>query len=318
MAANAKYPSFDLSDITINPPPEEGFESWLLVADATDAAVRSDVAKVDLDLQDFADRGYAVVENLRADRVLYGKFKVLAAAGFFDFSIIERLLLQLSALWYTSHMQREGATQSQRPVPLSLIAQGTERRQRMYKLARYHVEDHVTEGPRLREITLANDHQQLASQLLVLSEIYKRNQILFALDPHYRSNDEADAATESRAIFRCLGSATTHAVSWSDRSATLYTSILANYTELRSTGTWLLRHTLTDAQQRFPSLTENQAVHTQNITEGVTSANDSVREFSTSSNVTKPISGPVQRNHTDGLKSQETNGKNKAKKKRAA
>lgn len=133
--------SAELQGFSIHAPPEDGAEAWGDVADEVDALARGETARVNLDLQSFADRTGGVLAGLRADDELYARFKRAAVAGLFEFGVIERLARHLPALWYVAHMQQEEEAAAQRAVPEATLDVASERRKRMLKVAKHYLED---------------------------------------------------------------------------------------------------------------------------------------------------------------------------------
>jgi hypothetical protein len=271
MATRTTTAAHALDADSIVPPPEDGEAAWVLVAKSVDEATRGETLKINLDMQEFCDRAYVTITELRANRELYTKFKRLGAAGFFEFAVIERLYLNLPALWYARHMQQEEDATHRRRAPAELIARASERRARMFRIANYHLEHHSEEGALLREIKFSTDHQQLANDLVTLVKMFERHHEAIAADVHFKADDLAGARNDSQDIRRARGRTESSAITWSERCAVLWTRVQRDYVELRATGAWLLRDKPDDARRRFPPMFERASHRTKDAAD---SAND--------------------------------------------
>lgn len=273
MSAPAHNTAAEHQGFSIHAPPEDGAEAWGDVAEEVDALAHGETARVNLDLQSFADRAAGVLAGLRADDELYARFKRAAVAGLFEFAVIDRLARRLPALWYVAHMQQEEETAASRAVPEATLDAATERRKRMLKVAKHYLEEDADEGPRLAAIKLANDHARLANDLVTLAGVYRRHHDVVKGDHFFRADDEAKALADSRAIRAGLGGVP-GGLTWKDRAAALFTLVQRDYQELRVTGTWLLRAKPEEARTRFPPTIERPGQRRSNAEDATRDDND--------------------------------------------
>jgi len=239
------------------PPLEDAANAWRVVADEVDALVHGKTLRVNLDLQAFATRAGGVLTSLLAHDELRVAFERIAAAGFFDPTLLERLGRYLPALWYVAHMQKDEATTTSQALPPELLEAASQRRQRMLKVARHHLDEHPEEKPRLEAIKHGNDRARLANDLVTLAGIYQRHRETLQSDRFYRHDDAPKAMSDSQTIRAGLGKVP-HGPSWRERAEALFTLVSRDYQELRSTGHWLLRAKPEEARTRFPTMVERR------------------------------------------------------------
>ncbi len=173
----------------------------------------------------------------------------------FDQAHVDDLESLALATWHTAVSLRSAtAGRSEAKLPVSLVQEATQIKQRMLELCDYHFGSGPVDGPEIADIKLGTGYTDLAGDLVRLGKLYAKHRDHVKLDPkNYRKTDEADAGRVAHAIFRELGEARNQdQKTWTDLALRAYTLLARVYGEVSAAGSWLWRHE--DAAVRFPSL----------------------------------------------------------------
>lgn len=243
-----------LHQFSMPPASDDGQEQWLLVAARVDGLVHQDVAVVNTDVQEAADRVIALVTAVHDDAALYRRIKMIAAAGEFDFGVFGRLLQHAPALWYARHQQLIEEQSPVAVVPEATVTRAVEVRNRMARLLHYHFEDDAAEATLVATLSSTRERLAMANELLTCADLYARRAEVVRTDRRFVDSDEAEARALSSEIRRSLGEQHADEIRWGDRVAVLWTLVQRDYSELRALGQWLLRARPDAARERFPPL----------------------------------------------------------------
>lgn len=233
---------------------EEGRE-LLAEVEADLAAVDRDAAlTVRLDLKQAADRCLDVSarvtrEGLKAD------FEALPAR-FFDQAALTRLSrLARAGLYAVSASAELESREAEARISVSLLDRAREIKQRMLRVVDYYLGDDALAGPEIASIKEGSGYQDLASDLLRLSRLYRTHEQFLCEDSRrYRSGDERSALEVSDEIVEALrASQSTETARWEDRKRRLAVLLMRDYEELRAAALWIYRREPRKAAH-FPEL----------------------------------------------------------------
>ena len=161
-----------------------------------------------VDIQRAAAIAHSVaVRDNQPDR--RARFERLASAGFYDIELLDQLRTRALATWYARAQQvHVAALSSDARLAESVVRDATEVRARMLRVLEHYYTDDAQVAPTLAVIRRGTGYQDLANDLLALSELYEREDVeaLIKRDPvHYRASDVAAAYGNAQMIFRALG-----------------------------------------------------------------------------------------------------------------
>lgn len=156
------------------------------------------------------------------------------------------------ASWYArSELLAARARARDAQVPLALLEEATETKQRMMKIAEYHLGDDPVAGAEVDSIRLGTGYLDLASDLTRLAVLFETNVETVEQDSkHYRADDVATARRLASGIIETL--AEEDDGEWEDLNARVYTMLRRAYDEIRDTGHYLFRRS--PERNEFPSL----------------------------------------------------------------
>jgi hypothetical protein len=183
------------------------------------------------------------------------RFEELAAKGLFELAILDRLRDVARAARHARRMLLEAsATANAVQVPLALFQEATGQRSRMLKVLDYNCGDDPAAAARLAAIRGGKGHLDLANDLLVLADLYRRHATALAGDRrHYRGEDEELARGLASRVFNALSDAGSPGVGrWAELQSRAWTNLARTYDEVRRAGQFLFYYQ--DPEARFPSL----------------------------------------------------------------
>jgi hypothetical protein len=267
MAARSNPSALDTRAFTIQPVSIDDGSVLQSVLAEVDAAIGAPTAQINLDLQTAADTVIRIIAGLRGDGALYGRYKVLAAAGETDFAALTRLNRNAPALWLAAYRYK-----LEREAPGRLLTEDTlkgyhELRDRLHFVLSYHFGDEEKEGPRLRAVTRSPDHLVLANNLRYLAELAIERADELAHDRKLDPHDVQRALAGSTDVRVALGAKEVPEVRWLDRAAVLWTRVQHDYAELAYIGRFLLRARPEEAGRRFPSLVRSRGRRRDDVAE---------------------------------------------------
>lgn len=185
-------------------------------------------------------------------------FERLAASGFYDITLLARLLLLSLAAWFV----RERQVSSQRrashaSVPEELVQQGQAKRATMVRVLGFWL-GHVPEVASMLEFVRAgNGHQALAVDLRELARAYQRPDFRAAVtpgSPGYDPADDENALAIAETIIDHLGlGSQTEVELWSARSDRVWTLMRRDYQEHCEKGMMIFKGR-EDVSVTYPSL----------------------------------------------------------------
>lgn len=151
------------------------------------------------------------------------------------------------AMLYFLLQSRSAATHStSAKLPLELVEEAMEVRNRMLALGKYHFRDHPKIGPELADIARGFGYPDVADDLPRLGNIYKMPELkpIIEADPtNYRPTDMADAFRLSARIHEELGAQVNREVKdLQAKTAKAWTLLCRTWDEVRAAGQFLYRH----------------------------------------------------------------------------
>jgi hypothetical protein len=183
------------------------------------------------------------------------RFEELAAKGFLELARFDGLADAARAARHARRMLVDAsAAASALQVPVALFQEATAQRTRMLKVLDYNCGDDPAVAARLAAIRGGKGHLDLANDLLVLAELYRRHGGALVEDRrHYRGEDEALARSIAARVFAALSDAGSPGVGrWAELQSRSWTHLARCYDEVRRAGFFLFYYQ--DGEARFPSL----------------------------------------------------------------
>ena len=190
-----------------------------------------------------------------AVREIRARFEELAQKGLFELARLDSLPDAARAARHARRMLVEAsAAASALQVPIALFQEATAQRTKMLKVLDYNCGDDPAVAARLAAIRGGKGHLDLANDLLVLAELYRRHGASLTEDRrHYRADDEALARTLASRVFAALSDAGSPGVGrWAELQSRTWTHLARSYDEVRRAGQFLFYYQ--DGDARFPSL----------------------------------------------------------------
>jgi hypothetical protein len=173
----------------------------------------------------------------------------------FDPALLELLEPAARAAMYARReQQRDEVDLSNARVPLALVEEGAELKQRMFRVAEYHLADHPTAGKMLEVVRPGSGHQDTANDLMSLAQLYRDHRDVMAGDvAHFHLEDADEAEKIGDAIFRELGMTRDGKPRpKSDLAVRAWTHMFLAYEEVAAAGRWLFRKE--NGEAMFPPL----------------------------------------------------------------
>lgn len=151
---------------------------------------------VSVDCQVSCAIALGVVQHAQAEP-LRSRLKNLSKSGEFNDACVDELPIAARAAWYARHRYLlDEAAKTEAKVSLALLDQASALKSRMLRCAEYHLSAHPSEAPVLAAIRVGSGYQDLANDLLALSELYKRQKAELSHDKrNYGAQDAAQAKT---------------------------------------------------------------------------------------------------------------------------
>ena len=211
------------------------------------------VTTLQVDLQRVAIKTAAIGRFIR-EPAIRKRFASLPAAEFQQ-AHVEDVLVLAQAAWHAGVEQRVAlAASSEAKLPVSLVNEATQVKQRMLRLVTYHFAEDPVDGAEIASIVQGTGYDDLASDLVRLARLYKKHGAAVKRDPkNYVASDATDARKLAQHIVDLLGEARNQEQkSWNDLVNRLWTVLSEVYAEVSAAGRWLFRHD--DPEGRFPSL----------------------------------------------------------------
>jgi len=124
----------------------------------------------------------------------------------FDIRHLDRLSDLGWAAWYANARYNELLSRkTKRVVPPDLVQRVRVRKQRMLRVAQYHLQDDPIASVSLRAIGKSRSYVQIASDLTVLSRLYNDHKEQIAGDSKwYREADAREAEEDAAALLCCV------------------------------------------------------------------------------------------------------------------
>ncbi len=239
-------------------PLNETAAAWASVQGEAESLAEDVVDSPRVDLQLAAGVTRRVAQDILGDAKLLARFDAQVQAREIEPGLLQRLLTLSDAAWHARQQQRVSDATSSASNTRTVITQAAEVRARMQDLAEYHFGKDPLEASRVAQAAGSHGHLHLANALDTYADLYERHHATVARDTkNYRPTDARDArrlAGEIRAAMAADASATYDL--WTDRCARVWVLLSSAYTEVQSTGRWLLRRAPRSALERFPSLVE--------------------------------------------------------------
>lgn len=179
----------------------------------------------------------------------------LAAASEFDDRHLDDLPRVALAAWFARHrFLRMTAIRSEVQVPEAVFNEASALRARMLRLLEYWMTEDPVVLADLAAIRAGTGYQDLANDLIALSELHGRFSDVLSQDRKlYQAGDAAGAVRLAGTILRCLGAAATAEQNeWAAVQPRAWTLLLDTYEEVRRAARFLLGREMGDG--RFPSL----------------------------------------------------------------
>ncbi|HEU4404149.1 MAG TPA: hypothetical protein VFS43_02475 [Polyangiaceae bacterium] len=203
----------------------------------------------------------AVAHSVAVRDLLPGRravFERLSVAGLYDVNVLETLPDAAKSVWYARQQQQVGrAEASGASVPDDEIQLAYETRGRMQYVLAYHVGDDPTLGARLKYIREGSGHQDLANDLEMLADLYRRDDVRALLEhdkKRYRPDDAEQAKRLAGRIFTGFGVGQEGEVErWTGLLQRAVTLLLRFYDEHRVAGQFSFRRS-EDVAVTYPSL----------------------------------------------------------------
>jgi hypothetical protein len=161
-----------------------------------------------------------------------------------DLAKIEALEDRALAAWFARHkLLLAAATSSKAVVPLALVQEGATIRQRQLQVLEYHLGGDAEAMALLVAIRAGVGHLDLANDLTVLSELYRRYRKELQGDTrNYRAEDAKRGREVAQEILEHLSrTSTSEEKRWRDQQARAYTLLFDSHEEAIRVGRFLSR-----------------------------------------------------------------------------
>jgi len=148
------------------------------------------------------------------------------------------------------------ATPQEAQLPAELVEKAGALKERMLRVARYHLEDDEAVGKTLASLQRKRTgHGEMAADLRRLGQLYREQKSALAADTrHYRESDAAEAEQVAREIGAQLSAVGGEAIRAATEELSRAQALLVqSHEEVRAALLFLLRHDAT-APERFPAL----------------------------------------------------------------
>jgi hypothetical protein len=238
------------------PNPDAAKAAFEMVLPLLRAIPRDQLKSTRSNLQDAALYAYGVARRLVRDG-LRPRFAALPS-DLFDIIHFDRLETVAAAAWYAQvQLDSAMATTTEAKVPLSLLQESSETKDRMLKVVEYHL-THRSEtlGREIADIRSGTGHADMASDLSRLRILYVEQRAFLPQtggDPHYRPEDAESAGRLSSAILAELAAARTKAQEEAQAlAARAWTLLVTTYDEVADAGRLILKRE--GGADLFPSL----------------------------------------------------------------
>lgn len=237
-----------------NPQPADGQAATEKLMPYLKAIAAKDVLLPTIDPQAAAVKVLGMMQTLKSEGAdVVARLKALPKSEF-DASKLDllepaaRALLQSRAELASMQAAATGAK-----VPVSLLEQGQELKDRMMRLIDYHLGDVADNGKadgegsvasELADIRKGTGYLDLASDLVRLAALHRKNTAELDSDKKlFRATDPDDAVAVAGKIQDCLGtSAALTSNPAKDLAARSWTLLKTTYDDVVMTGRWLLRN----------------------------------------------------------------------------
>lgn len=196
-------------------------------------------------LQDAAVYAYGIARRLIRDG-LRPRFAAVPS-DLFDIVHFDRLETVAAAAWHAQvQLDSAMATTREAKVPMSLLLESGEAKDRMMKVVEYHLAHRSeTLAREITDIRSGQGHADLASDLSRLGILYVEQRAFLPQggdDPHYRPEDAETAGRLSSAILGELAAARTKAQEDAqDLAARAWTLLVSTYDEVADAGRLVLK-----------------------------------------------------------------------------
>jgi len=208
------------------------------------------IARTALDPQLMAIAALDVVDVLEKPDVR-ARFDLLHE-DLFDTKHLENLEeIALAALYVRNQLLSERVANNDAKLSAVLVHDATERKDRMMRVAEYHLGDMPAVQAELASIRVGTGYVDLASDLTRLATLFEQHGDLLAGDKRwYRSDDAAAANAVALDIYRELGPKADE--QWEDLGARSVSLLRRTYDEIRVAAEFIFRDEAT--KDAFPSL----------------------------------------------------------------
>ena len=208
------------------------------------------IARTALDPQLMAIAALDVVDVLEKPDVR-ARFDLLHE-DLFDTKHLENLEeIALAALYVRNQLLSERVANNDAKLSAVLVHDATERKDRMMRVAEYHLGDMPAVQAELASIRVGSGYVDLASDLTRLATLFEQHAELLAGDKRwYRSEDAAAANAVALDIYRELGPKADE--QWEDLGARSVSLLRRTYDEIRVAAEFIFRDEPT--KDGFPSL----------------------------------------------------------------
>lgn len=231
----------------------EAEQAWLTLKPQLDALPRDRLLAPSIDVQAAAAVAMSVVErdsvSPRRER-----FEPLARAGLFDAELFSRLPQAALAAFHVRRQQLLQAEQSTARLPEETVKAAYALRAKLMRLLDYYFDEDLAITARLVSIRAGSGHQDLANDLLALTELCREPEVSAVIEHdtrHYEADQLATAEELANTIFRALGLSAGN--DWSEASRRAWTLLSRDYDALRAAGQ-LLFQAEEAVESTYPSL----------------------------------------------------------------
>lgn len=214
---------------------------------------QTELRRIVLDVNKAAAQIAAMGRMVRKDEVR-ARFAALPRQAF-DMQHVDNLENAGLALWYAAvQKMRASVGASRSVVPVDEAEESAEVKQRMLRVAQYHLGDDEAIAAELADIISGIGYADRAADLLRLAQMYEIHEERLSRDPtHYRPGDRRRAGELANRLLHHMGEgAVSEERCWADYVQRAWTFAMVTYEEVCTTGRWLFRHE--GGEDRFPSL----------------------------------------------------------------
>ena len=233
--------------------PARGEAAFEAIRPEAEALAPADVLRISLSLLQAGLRILTLAKRVRADEALCKRFATVPDT-LFDPGHLERLEdLGWAAIHMYMLLLKARAVDSEALVPIEVVNEAVEIKDRMMKTVEYHLSDLPGVGEEVASIRAGSGRTDLALDLHRLAPIYEDWKTQIEHDKkHYRAQDATDARRVGDQMFEAIASAKMTGLP-EDTPARVFTLLRRSYDEVRDTALWLLRDN-PRAQAGFPAL----------------------------------------------------------------